>query len=77
MTQPALPSPPSWSERAPRVRRTARSPFYCAADSGKPGKLSYGIAVAALAAASAINCVLGLQTLAMLLRRRVFVPDYK
>jgi hypothetical protein len=43
----------------------------------KPGGLSGGIAYAALAAASTINCVLCLQTLAGLLRRKVFVPDYK
>eukprot|EP00955_Chlamydomonas_euryale_P000243 2855-Chlamydomonas_euryale.AAC.1 len=42
-----------------------------------PGGLSQGIAVAGLAFASALNAMLLLQTLAAVLRFRVFVPDYK
>mmetsp|Transcript_38079 Transcript_38079/g.84818 ORF Transcript_38079/g.84818 Transcript_38079/m.84818 type:complete len:945 (+) Transcript_38079:211-3045(+) len=43
----------------------------------KPGRLSGGIAFAALAACSVVTVVLCAQTLAGILRLRVFVPDYK
>lgn len=42
-----------------------------------PGRVSAGIAYAALAAASAINAILALHTLSGLIRRKIFVPDYK
>jgi hypothetical protein len=43
----------------------------------KPGALSEGIAIAALASATTINLVLALQTLAGILRWKIFVPDQK
>ena len=46
--------------------------------SSVPGKVSAGIAYAALAAASAINATLALHTLACIIRKTVvFVPEYK
>lgn len=46
-------------------------------DNEKGGGLAKGIAIAALSAASAINCMLATHTLANILRRRVFTPDPK
>lgn len=51
--------------------------LFVVADEEKWGDLSFGIAVTALTASSMIHVVLLFQTLAALLRRKVFVPDQK